>query len=59
MNTTAATKPTVSLVISVWNRKDDLRDNLRAIAAQTAPADQVIVVDNASYGTIRMHRERE
>jgi len=44
----AAKKPTVSLVISVWNRKDDLRDNLRAIAAQTVPADQVIVVDNAS-----------
>jgi GT2 family glycosyltransferase len=43
-----AKKPTVSLVISVWNRKDDLRDNLRAIAAQTVPADQVVVVDNAS-----------
>ncbi|MFM1872195.1 MAG: hypothetical protein RL398_1617, partial [Planctomycetota bacterium] len=42
------TKPTVSLVISVWNRKDDLRDNLRAIEAQTVPADQVIVVDNCS-----------
>lgn len=41
-------KPTVSLVISVWNRKDDLRDNLRAIAAQTVPADQVVVVDNCS-----------
>lgn len=41
-------RPTVSLVISVWNRKDDLRDNLRAIAAQTVPADQVIVVDNDS-----------
>ncbi|MBX3463893.1 MAG: glycosyltransferase family 2 protein [Planctomycetes bacterium] len=42
------TKPTVSLVISVWNRKDDLRDNLRAIAAQTVPPDEVVVVDNAS-----------
>lgn len=42
------TRPTVSLVISVWNRKDDLRDNLRAIAAQTVAADQVIVVDNDS-----------
>ncbi|MBK8100313.1 MAG: glycosyltransferase family 2 protein [Planctomycetes bacterium] len=42
------TRPTVSLVISVWNRKDDLRDNLRAIAAQTVRADQVVVVDNCS-----------
>ena len=41
-------RPTVSLVISVWNRKDDLRDNLRAIGQQTVPADEVIVVDNCS-----------
>lgn len=41
-------KPTVSLVISVWNRKDDLRDNLRAIQAQTVAPDQVVVVDNCS-----------
>ena len=55
MSATAAKKPTVSLVISVWNRKDDLRDNLRAIAAQTVPADQVIVVDNCSQdGTPEM-----
>lgn len=48
-------QPTVSLVISVWNRKDDLRDNLRAIAAQTRPAEQVIVVDNCSSdGTPQM-----
>jgi GT2 family glycosyltransferase len=50
-------RPTVSLVISVWNRKDDLRDNLRAIAAQTVPADEVIVVDNCSHdGTPEMVR---
>ena len=42
------TQPTVSLVISVWNRKDDLRENLQAIARQTVPADQIVVVDNAS-----------
>jgi GT2 family glycosyltransferase len=42
------TAPTVSLVISVWNRRDDLRDNLRAIAAQTVRPDEVIVVDNCS-----------
>ena len=55
MSTAPAKKPTVSLVISVWNRKDDLRDNLRAIAAQTVPADQVVVVDNCSHdGTPEM-----
>jgi len=48
-------RPMVSLVISVWNRKDDLRDNLRAIELQTVPADEVIVVDNASHdGTPEM-----
>ena len=48
-------KPTVSLVISVWNRKDDLRENLASIRAQTVPADQVIVVDNdSSDGTPEM-----
>jgi GT2 family glycosyltransferase len=55
VSTAPAKKPTVSLVISVWNRKDDLRDNLRAIAAQTVPADQVVVVDNCSHdGTPEM-----
>jgi len=48
-------KPTVSLVISVWNRKDDLRENLASIRKQTVPADQVIVVDNdSSDGTPEM-----
>ena len=48
-------KPFVSLVISVWNRRDDLRDNLQAIQKQTRPADQVIVVDNHSHdGTPEM-----
>jgi GT2 family glycosyltransferase len=41
-------RPSVSLVISVWNRKDDLRENLQSIARQTVPADQVVVVDNCS-----------
>ena len=50
----AVNKPTVSLVISVWNRKDALRENLAAIREQTVPADQVIVVDNdSSDGTPR------
>jgi GT2 family glycosyltransferase len=52
---TPAAKPTVSLVISVWNRQADLRENLQAIAVQTVKADQVIVVDNASHdGTPEM-----
>ncbi|MDA0372954.1 MAG: glycosyltransferase family 2 protein [Planctomycetota bacterium] len=42
------TKPKVSLVISVWNRKDDLRENLAAIRKQTVAPDQVVVVDNDS-----------
>jgi GT2 family glycosyltransferase len=55
MTDAAPVRPTVSLVISVWNRKDDLRDNLAAIAAQTVAADQVVVVDNDSQdGTPEM-----
>lgn len=46
--TVPVTVPTVSLVISVWNRRDDLRENLDSIRAQTVAPDQVIVVDNAS-----------
>jgi GT2 family glycosyltransferase len=50
-------RPTVSLVISVWNRKDDLRDNLRSCLAQTVPADEIVVVDNCSKdGTPEMVR---
>jgi GT2 family glycosyltransferase len=50
-------RPSVSLVISVWNRKDDLRENLRACLAQTVPADEIIVVDNCSTdGTPEMVR---
>ena len=46
--TATAKPPTVSLVISVWNRKDDLRENLQSIGQQTQKADQVVVVDNDS-----------
>ena len=49
---------TVSLVICVWNRRDDLRENLHAIGRQTLPPLEVIVVDNASEdGTPEMVRE--
>ena len=41
-------RPTVSLVISVWNRQQDLRENLAAIRQQTRAPEQVIVVDNDS-----------
>lgn len=50
-------RQTVSLVISVWNRQADLRDNLRACLQQTVPADEIIVVDNCSLdGTKEMVR---
>ena len=38
----------VSLVISVWNRKEDLRENLQALMVQTIPPREIIVVDNDS-----------
>ena len=45
----------MSLVISVWNRKDDLRENLAAIERQTIEPLEVIVVDNDSHdGTPEM-----
>ncbi|GAB4155780.1 MAG: hypothetical protein Fur0037_24160 [Planctomycetota bacterium] len=51
------TRRSVSLVISVWNRRDDLRENLRSIEEQTVKADEVIVVDNCSTdGTPEMVR---
>ncbi len=45
----------VSLVISVWNRVEDLRENLAAIREQTVAPLEVIVVDNdSSDGTPEM-----
>ena len=53
--TSSSSQKSVSLVISVWNRKDDLRENLAAIRKQTVPPQQVIVVDNdSSDGTPEM-----
>ncbi|MCA8972642.1 MAG: glycosyltransferase family 2 protein, partial [Planctomycetes bacterium] len=41
----------------MWNRKDDLRENLQSCFAQTVPATEVIVVDNCSHdGTPEMVR---
>lgn len=44
----AARLPTVTAVISTWNKRDDVRANLEALYAQTRPFDDVVVVDNAS-----------
>jgi len=38
----------VSMVISVWNRADDLRENLEALKHQTVAPLEIIVVDNDS-----------
>ena len=47
--------PRLSIVIPTWNRRDDLRTTLSALAAQPAPPHEVIVVDNASTdGTSEM-----
>ncbi len=44
-----------SAVVSTWNKKDDLRENLRALQAQTRPFTEIVVVDNASAdGTAEM-----
>ncbi|MAT83257.1 glycosyltransferase [Leifsonia sp. H3M29-4] len=41
-------RPRVSIVIPAWNEQDYLGECLEAIAAQTDPPDEVIVVDNGS-----------
>lgn len=35
-------------VVSTWNKKEDVRSNLRSLRAQTLPFDDVVVVDNCS-----------
>jgi len=47
--------PRATAVVSTWNKKDDLRENLAALRAQTRPFEQIVVVDNASRdGTAEM-----
>jgi len=47
--------PRATAVVSTWNKKEDLRQNLTALRAQTRPFDQIVVVDNASRdGTAAM-----
>jgi glycosyltransferase involved in cell wall biosynthesis len=44
-----------SAVVSTWNKKDDVRENLRSLPAQTRPFAEIVVVDNASRdGTAEM-----
>ncbi len=44
-------------VISSWNKRADVRENLAALRAQTRPFDRIVVVDNASNdGTVEMIR---
>ena len=47
--------PEAAAVISTWNKKDVVRDNLRSIRAQSLPFAEIVVVDNASKdGTAAM-----
>lgn len=51
-------RPAVTAVVSTWNKKDDLRENLQGLFAQTEPFAKVVVVDNASTdGTVEMIAE--
>lgn len=52
-------RPTVSAVIPNWHRKDDLREALLAIKAQTYPVSEIIVVDNNSTDGTREMVESE
>lgn len=51
--------PRVSAVIPNWNRKDDLRDAINGIKAQTYPIEEIIVVDNNSSDGTRWMVEEE
>ena len=47
--------PRATAVISTWNKRDDVRENLLALRKQTRPFAQIVVVDNASTdGTAEM-----
>jgi len=48
-------EPRATAVISTWNKKEDLRENLEALRLQVRPFASVVVVDNASTdGTAEM-----
>jgi len=47
--------PATTAVISTWNKREVVRDNLRSLRAQSLPFAAVVVVDNASTdGTAQM-----
>ncbi len=52
-------RPRVSAVIPNWHRKDDLREALQAIRAQTYAVEEIIVVDNNSQDGTREMIEEE
>ncbi len=52
-------RPKISAVIPNWNRKNDLREALLAIKAQTYPVEEIIVVDNNSDDGTREMIEKE
>jgi GT2 family glycosyltransferase len=48
----------VSAVISAWNRRQDLRENLQSLVEQTVPFAEIIVVDNHSTdGSVEMVKQ--
>ncbi|MCP3919638.1 MAG: glycosyltransferase [bacterium] len=44
----AAGEMRATAVISTWNKKDDVRENLRGLRSQLRPFHDIVVVDNAS-----------
>jgi GT2 family glycosyltransferase len=42
------TTPTVSVIVPAWNGRDDIAACLDSLLSQTCPANEIIVVDNAS-----------
>lgn len=50
--------PRATAVVSTWNKREDLRENLQALLAQSLPFASIVVVDNASSdGTPEMVAE--
>ena len=49
-----APTPSVTVVITTRNRKDELRQSLQSIAGQTIPVDVLVIDDASSDGTLEM-----
>lgn len=52
-------RPTVSVIVVNWNGGEAVLECLRALFAQSRPADEILVVDNASTDGSREAIERE